>query len=296
MPLQIPWIRRLRPGHEEAVRRGWELLAAGDAEGAVEAFAAGGPHPEAPLGRARALLELGDGVGAERAARKLAVAKLPAERQQEGRRILAAALLASGKREQALRAADLALAAEPRDAAARSERARILFRLGELAEAEAEARRVTAEAPDDPEAWSLLGRVQVFQGEAGDEAFRRAAALDPASHPQPYRVSRAQFQRLASEALDEIPEVFQRYLANTLVIVEDHPSLDAVRRGTDPDLLGVYEGATALASDMPEHIVLYQKNHEHLCPTAEALRAEVRQTILHEVGHHFGMEEQELPY
>ncbi len=296
MPLPFPWVRRLRPEHEEAVRRGWQLLAEGDAEGAVEAFAAAGPHPEAPLGRARALLELGDGVGAERAARKVAIARLPAERQQEARRVLAAALLGTGKRQEALRAADLAVAAAPRDAAARRERARILFSLARLEEAQSEAGGVTAEAPSDPEAWSLLGRIQVFLGESGDGAFARAAALDPAGHPRPYRVSRAQFERLASEALDEIPEVFQRYLANTLVVVEDHPSLDAVRQGTDPDLLGVYEGATALASEMPEHIVLYQKNHEHLCPTAEALREEVRQTILHEVGHHFGMEEQELPY
>jgi predicted Zn-dependent protease with MMP-like domain len=101
---------------------------------------------------------------------------------------------------------------------------------------------------------------------------------------------------MAGEALDEVPAAFQRYLSNTLIVVEDRPSLEAVARGTDPDLLGLYEGGTALEHGMPEHIVLYQQNHENICADRKALRAEVRETILHEIGHHFGMEEGELPF
>jgi predicted Zn-dependent protease with MMP-like domain len=109
-------------------------------------------------------------------------------------------------------------------------------------------------------------------------------------------VPRGDFQQMASEALDEVPAAFQRYLSNTLIVVEDRPSLEAVSQGTDPDLLGLYEGGTALEHGMPEHIVLYQQNHENICADRKALRAEVRETILHEIGHHFGMEEGELPF
>ncbi len=296
MPIRIPWPRRVTPAHEDAVRRGWQLLEAGNAEQALDAFDHGGPHPEAPLGKARALLELGDGVGAHRSAREISLDRLPMTRQQEARRIRAAALLEVGRREAALGAIEEALRLEPEDWSARRQLAHVLFCLGRLEEGEREAAQAAQESQSDAAAWSLLGRIQVFRGASGDDAFARAARLEPEHYPRPHRVSRTQFEQLAGAALDEIPETFQRYLANTLIVVEDHPSLEAVRHGTDPDLLGIYEGGTALESGMPEHIVLYQKNHENLCPTAADLRAEVRATILHEVGHHFGMEETEMPF
>jgi len=51
---------------------------------------------------------------------------------------------------------------------------------------------------------------------------------------------------MAEVALAAIPENFQQQLTNTLIVVDDLPDLDAVREGEDPDLLGLYEGATAL--------------------------------------------------
>jgi predicted Zn-dependent protease with MMP-like domain len=287
--------RRPTPEQEAAVARGWELLDAGDPEAALDAFAQGRPHAEAPLGRAAALLDLGDDLGAYQAARKIAVDRIPPARRQLARRIRAAALLETGRREQALEAVDTALHANREDLEAVRMRAEVLFRLGRLLEA-AEAAHRAAEAIGDASAWSLLGRIQVFNEQPAEAAFARAADLDPEHFPRPHRVSRAAFERLADQALAEIPPAFHRYLANTLVVVEDHPTLEAVRMGTDPGLLGVYEGGTALESGMPEHIVLYQQSHENLCGTAEALRAEVRETILHEVGHHFGMEESEMPF
>ncbi len=289
-----PW-RRATPEQEAAVAQGWDRLEAGDAEAALAAFARGRPHPEALLGRAAALLDLGDGLGAYQAARKIAVDRIGPARRQLARRIRAEALLEAGRREQALETLDSALRTEPEDLEAVRLRAEVLFRLGRLPEA-AQAAQRAADGTADPEAWALLGRIQVFSGQSGEAAFARAAALDAKHFPRPYRVSRAAFERLADQALAEIPPAFHRYLGNTLVVVDDHPSLEAVRLGTDPGLLGVYEGGTALESGMPEHIVLYQQNHENLCGTAEALRVEVRETILHEVGHHFGMEEDEMPF
>ena len=98
-----------------------------------------------------------------------------------------------------------------------------------------------------------------------------------------------EFEAAAQEAIDSIPEVFQPYLANTVFILEDD----------SPDgLMGLYEGAGAFAAGqgMPERITLYKRTHEAATRSLDELVEEVRRTILHEVGHHFGMEEDELPY
>jgi len=103
------------------------------------------------------------------------------------------------------------------------------------------------------------------------------------------QVSMKQFEEAAQAAIDSIPEQFQPYLENTVFILEE--------RSRD-GLMGLYEGAGALASGegMPERITLYKHSHEQASRSYRELVEEVRRTILHEVGHHFGMEEDDLPY
>jgi predicted Zn-dependent protease with MMP-like domain len=120
--------------------------------------------------------------------------------------------------------------------------------------------------------------------------------MDPAEFFLPYRVTRQQFAALAEQAFTAIPAQFRDRLDNTLVVVDDLPELDAVREGEDPDVLGVYDGATAMDRGLPERIVLYQRNHEQVAANVTELTEEVNQTMRHEIGHHFGMEEDELPY
>jgi len=98
-----------------------------------------------------------------------------------------------------------------------------------------------------------------------------------------------QFEEAAQAAMDSIPEQFRPYLDNTVFILEE----------SSPDsLMGLYEGAGALASGegWPERITLYKQSHERATSSMEELVEEVRRTILHEVGHHFGMDEDDLPY
>lgn len=98
-----------------------------------------------------------------------------------------------------------------------------------------------------------------------------------------------QFEAAAQSAIDLIPEEFRPYLDNTVFIIEE---------SSDDGLMGLYEGATALAAGegMPERITLYKRAHERASETMEELVAEVQRTILHEVGHHFGMDEDDLPF
>jgi len=98
-----------------------------------------------------------------------------------------------------------------------------------------------------------------------------------------------QFEKLVQEAIDSIPDDFQPYLENTVFIVEE-----SSREG----LMGLYEGAGALhaAEGMPERITIFKRSHERAAGSFKELVVEVRRTILHELGHHFGMEEDELPY
>jgi predicted Zn-dependent protease with MMP-like domain len=97
-----------------------------------------------------------------------------------------------------------------------------------------------------------------------------------------------QFEEAAQAAVDSIPDEFRPFLENTVFVIEE---------SSPEGLMGLYEGATALAGlGMPERITLYKRAHEQASHTLEELVAEVQRTILHEVGHHFGMGEDELPY
>jgi len=98
-----------------------------------------------------------------------------------------------------------------------------------------------------------------------------------------------EFEQVVLWAIESIPEEFRPYLENTMFIVEE---------SSPKGLMGLYEGATALGAGQsyPERITLYKSSHERASRTMDELIDEARRTILHEVGHHFGMEEDDLPY
>ena len=172
----------------------------------------------------------------------------------------------------------------------------LAFRSGRMRDAATSA-EASLELESDAATWHLLGRVRTWlNSAAAPAAFARAALLDSDEFSIPYRVSRDRFAALAEEAFAAIPEPFRLRMDNTMVVIDDLPEIEAVREGEDPDILGIYEGATAIDRGLPERIVLYQRNHEQVVTTQEQLRREVQETMRHEVGHHFGMSEEELPY
>jgi predicted Zn-dependent protease with MMP-like domain len=101
-------------------------------------------------------------------------------------------------------------------------------------------------------------------------------------------VSMSRFEAAVRAALDRIPAEFQPYLQDIEFVVA---------KRSPEGLLGYYEGAGALEADgFPARVTIFKEAHEDACDTWEQLVQEVVRTVLHEVGHHFLMEEDELPY
>lgn len=114
-------------------------------------------------------------------------------------------------------------------------------------------------------------------------------------------MDRTRFETLVAEALDEIPEPFQAYVARVAVVIEDEPSA-ALLRELDMDprrdtLFGLYEGTpvgerlldeTAL---LPDRITIYYRPLVRAFRTSGAIRREIRKTVIHELGHCFGLED-----
>src|SRR5260370_31110662 len=112
------------------------------------------------------------------------------------------------------------------------------------------------------------------------------------------RLSRDAFEAEVAAALDSIPEPFASLLANVAVVVEDEP--DAETRAAYGSILGLFEGTPLTAGaagyepSLPPRITIFQGPHERCCRSMAELRAEVRETVLHEVAHEFGMDEATL--
>jgi predicted Zn-dependent protease with MMP-like domain len=102
------------------------------------------------------------------------------------------------------------------------------------------------------------------------------------------------FEELVSDALDGIPEELAQLMANVVVLVEDDPD------PSDPHLLGLYEGIPLTergewySGVLPDRITIYRNPLLELCDTPEELIEEVRTTVVHEVAHHFGIEDDRL--
>jgi predicted Zn-dependent protease with MMP-like domain len=113
------------------------------------------------------------------------------------------------------------------------------------------------------------------------------------------RMGRARFERLVSRALDALPPAFADRLRNVAVMVEARPSPE-VAAELGGDILGLYHGASELEQspiapyELPEVIVVYQENIEAICRTDAEIVEEVRKTVIHEVGHHFGLSDDEM--
>jgi predicted Zn-dependent protease with MMP-like domain len=115
-------------------------------------------------------------------------------------------------------------------------------------------------------------------------------------------MKRENFVKVAEEVLDSLPKEFRSRIENVAILVEDFPPNQSPARPRQQRrlLLGIFHGVPATKKSVfdvsmgPAHIVLYQKNIEAVCSSEAEVRHQIRQTLIHELGHYFGMTEEQL--
>jgi predicted Zn-dependent protease with MMP-like domain len=116
-------------------------------------------------------------------------------------------------------------------------------------------------------------------------------------------VRRWHFEKLVAEALDELPRRFRRRLRNIAVVVEIEPSQELLEdMGLWPHgtLLGLYQGVPltergfSYGNVLPDRITIFQKPIEALHRTNEEIKEAVKDTVKHEIGHYFGLDDEQL--
>lgn len=118
-------------------------------------------------------------------------------------------------------------------------------------------------------------------------------------------VSRREFEALVNEALEELPERFRALLENIAIVVEEEPTDDDYDETDIPDedeLLGIFRGTplTVRSYDappsLPDQVAIFRGPILRICDSREEVIEEVRDTVIHELGHYFGLEDDEMPY
>jgi predicted Zn-dependent protease with MMP-like domain len=118
-----------------------------------------------------------------------------------------------------------------------------------------------------------------------------------------YHMKLADFEAAVGEALDSIPAEFRRRIENVAVLVEDLPPQPIPTAPGQPRriLLGLFHGVPLTQKTVfggpvgsPDYVVLYKKNIESICSSEAEVREQIRLTIIHELGHYFGMTEEQL--
>jgi predicted Zn-dependent protease with MMP-like domain len=116
-------------------------------------------------------------------------------------------------------------------------------------------------------------------------------------------VERAAFEKLVAEALRSIPRRFRKEMRNIAIIVEDEPAPELLREMNvkAPDtLLGLYSGVPLTERSwygeqrMPDRILIFQGPHERESRDDDDLVVAIGETLIHEIGHYFGMSEEEI--
>jgi len=120
-------------------------------------------------------------------------------------------------------------------------------------------------------------------------------------------LSRESFERLIQQALEDLPEEFASRLENVALVVEEEPDAKVLEQmGFDPEeeadeLFGLYQGTPLVErdtgyADVPDRIVIYMGPILRSCRSPREVVREIRNTVIHEIGHHFGLSDEEMPY
>lgn len=128
----------------------------------------------------------------------------------------------------------------------------------------------------------------------------------PRRRPCSLAIEPEAFEALVRQAIESVPPEYRRFLTNVAIVVEETPSrdvLDELGLESEDDLLGLYSGTSledesffSTGGQLPARISIYRRPVLRLCRSAEEVVDEVRDTVVHEIGHHFGLDDDEMPY
>ncbi len=120
-----------------------------------------------------------------------------------------------------------------------------------------------------------------------------------------YEMTDDEFEMAVQDALDSLPDAFLEALDNVMVTVQDEPNArqvmtpDGVRSGGE--ILGLYEGIALTErgewygeGETPDVVTIFKGPHERCFSSRERIVEEIRKTVVHEIGHHFGMDDAAL--
>ena len=123
---------------------------------------------------------------------------------------------------------------------------------------------------------------------------------------QPLTVSPEEFDQWIQEALAGLPAPFASLADEVSIVVEEEPSAEVLQEfelESEDDLLGLYQGVSIdeasffqPAGELPARIAIYRGPILRLCRTKDEVIHEVRDTVVHELGHHVGLDDEEMPY
>ena len=116
-------------------------------------------------------------------------------------------------------------------------------------------------------------------------------------------MTRARFEQLVAEAVTLIPARFRREMQNLALVVEDEPApelLEEMEIEPPDSLYGLYQGTPLterthdMAAPLPDVITIFQRPIEEDCEDEDDIREVIGETLIHEVGHYFGLSEEEI--
>ena len=204
-----------------------------------------------------------------------------------------------GRPGEALAAASKAIEYEPKDREARREKGVALFELCRFDQAKTELSRLATETPD---AWAehYLGLIaeRAQDDVAAAAHFARARKLDPDAFKPTSQATRSVFQKIVQEEVEKLPPSIKAGLAKADFEVTELPEvgdLVATDPPLSPGILGLFRPPPESAStNVRPTILLYRRNLSRAAHNDDELRREVRDTLMHEVGHLNGEDDEQL--
>ncbi|MGE0870902.1 MAG: metallopeptidase family protein [Kofleriaceae bacterium] len=211
-----------------------------------------------------------------------------------------------GRSDEALGRIDVALRNAPRRGDALHEQGVALFDLSRFPEAKATLVRALEIQPEDAYTHQMLGLTLEQLGDhTGAEAeLARARTLAPHELTEPVVISQPEFRKEIDDIVDSLPAERRSKVRSINIEITDLPAaedLAAVKPPFPPTILGLYRGPVGRAAQLPPQpgeeppsIVLYRKNLARAAKSRRELSEQIRDTLLHEIGHLEGYDEDDL--